>query len=247
MHMRKKKWARPELADCAFFREVLRDENRGQWRQLFPKQQPLYLELGCGKGVSTAQMTFANRDCNFLAMDISSDVLGDTRRNIVKAYGEEPIDNVIIVKSDIAYIDHYFSPEDRVERIYINFCNPWPRPKHKKRRLTHPRQLLQYRTFLADGGEIRFKTDDDDLFRDSLKYFAATGFETVYLTGDLHQDGFQPNYVSEHEQKFTAMGIPIKFAIFKKLPDYEESDFLKLCLRQDEDEEKEGDSQVFPE
>ena len=126
---------------------------------------------------------------------------------------------MVIARYDIEYIRNVFAPEDRIERIYINFCNPWTkRPKYAKRRLTHPRQLMQYRDFLVDGGEIWFKTDDTPLFTESLPYFEACGFEMRYLTSDLHAAGFEPNYVSEHEQKFTALGVPIKFVIMRKKP-----------------------------
>lgn len=216
--MRTKKWAKPELAVCPYFTDEA-ERFRGQWRAQFECDQPLYLELGCGKGVSTAVMIHDNPQINYVAMDITCNVLGDTRRNIAAAFGDAPVKNAIIARYDISYIEKVFAPEDRVERIYISFCNPWTkRPKYAKRRLTHPRQLMQYRTFLVDGGEIWFKTDDVPLFTESLPYFEACGFEMRYLTNDLHASGFSPNYVSEHEQKFTALGVPIKFVIFRKKP-----------------------------
>lgn len=218
MHMRTKKWAKPELSACPYFTDEA-ELRCGHWREQFAQDAPLYLELGCGKGVSTAAMTRDNPDINFVVIDITCNVLGDTRRNIAAAYGEEPVRNVMIARYDIATIEKMFAPEDRVERIYINFCNPWTkRPKYAKRRLTHPRQLMQYREFLVDGGEIWFKTDDVPLFTESLPYFEACGFEMRYLTNDLHASGFAPNYVSEHEMKFTALGVPIKFVIMRKKP-----------------------------
>ena len=230
MHMRTKKWAKPELAVCPYFTDEA-DTLRGHWRERFAKEQPLYLELGCGKGVSTAAMVYDNRDKNFVAMDITCNVLGDTRRNIARTYGGEPVGNVIIARYDIEYIRNVFAPEDRIERIYINFCNPWTkRPKYAKRRLTHPRQLMQYRDFLVDGGEIWFKTDDTPLFTESLPYFEACGFEMRYLTSDLHAAGFAPNYVSEHEQKFTALGVPIKFVIMRKKPGPVELDPVRWVM-----------------
>ncbi len=218
MHMRTKKWAKPELAVCPYYQDDA-TKPRGQWRALFKKDQPLYIELGCGKGVSTAAMVYDNQHINFIAMDITSNVLGDTRRNIAATYGELPVENVIITRHDIEFIRNVFAPEDRVERIYINFCNPWTkRPKYAKRRLTHPRQLMQYRDFLVDGGEIWFKTDDTELFTDSLPYFKACGFEMRYMVSDLHDAGFTPNYISEHERMYMEKGVPIKFVIMRKLP-----------------------------
>lgn len=248
MHMRTKKWAKPELAVCPYFTDRP-DKLRGQWRGQFEADQKLYLELGCGKGVSTAAMVYDNRDVNFIAIDITCNVLGDTRRNIEKAYAGEPVKNVIIARHNIEDIRYIFAPEDRVERIYINFCNPWTkRPKYAKRRLTHPRQLMQYRDFLVDGGEIWFKTDDTPLFTESLPYFEACGFEMLYLVNDLHAAGFEPNYISEHEKKFTELGVPIKFVIFRKKPGEIEIDpvrwvmpgaFAKLRLAGEEAEEDE--------
>ena len=249
MHMRKKKWARPELAVCPYYVDQKEIEAvRGHWRERFSRpERPLHVELGCGKGVSTAQLVHANRDINYLAVDISSDVLGDTRRNIAAAYGDEAPDNVLIVKGDIGYIRTFVAPEDSVSRLYINFCNPWPRIRHHKRRLTHPRQLLQYRDLLTEDGEIWFKTDDDGLFHDSLAYLAACGFETRYLTYDLHRDGFAPNYVSEHEQRFSAEGIPIKFGIFRRLPEVAPSEDLRRWLRQAEEPDEDTAEDAAPE
>ena len=103
---------------------------------------------------------------------------------------------------------------DEIERIYINFCNPWPKGKHRKKRLTHTRQLEKYKTFLKEHGEIYFKTDDDDLFDSSIKYFEETGFKIERLTRDLHSNNiFENNIVTEHEIMFSEQGIKIKALI----------------------------------
>ena len=230
MHMRTKKWAKPELAVCPYYTDEP-EALRGNWRERFAKDRPLYLELGCGKGVSTSAMVYDNREINFIAVDITCNVLGDARRNIAKLYGDEPVDNVMLARYDIAFIEKMLAPEDRIERIYINFCNPWTkRPKYAKRRLTHPRQLMQYREFLVDGGEIFFKTDDTALFEDSLPYFAACGFELRYRTDDLHASGFAPNYVSEHEKMFSEQGVPIKFVIVRKTPGKVDIDPVRFVM-----------------
>ena len=230
MHMRTKKWAKPELEVCPYFTNEAY-KLRGHWREQFKKDQPLHLELGCGKGVSTAAMVYDQRDVNFVAIDITCNALGDTRRNIAKTFGDKPVENIIIARHNIEDIRYVFAPEDRIERIYINFCNPWTkRPKYAKRRLTHPRQLMQYRDFLVDGGEIWFKTDDMPLFSESLPYFEACGFEIRYLVYDLHADGFQPNYISEHEKKFTDLGVPIKFVICRKKPGDVDLDPLRWVM-----------------
>ena len=222
MHKRKRKWAMPELSICPFY--IARPEDwRGRWKLFFENEAPLQLELGCGKGVSTEQMLYENKNENFIAIDLISDVLADARRNISARYGDEPVRNAALTAFDIMNIGWYFAPEDVVERIHISFCNPWSaKARHEKRRLTHPRQLLQYRAFLQENGEIWFKTDDDRLFEDSIGYFKECGFEITYITRDLHAVGFVPNYLTEHEIRYVAKEIPIKFLIAKKMTNVKE-------------------------
>ena len=107
--------------------------------------------------------------------------------------------------------------QDEIERIYINFCNPWPKGKHRKKRLTHTRQLEKYKVFLKENGEIYFKTDDDDLFHSSLLYLEEAGFEVLKKTYDLHAEPiFEKNIETEHEKMFSEQGIKIKALIAKK-------------------------------
>ncbi len=216
MRIRRKPWARPELEECPFCVNCP-EEKIGHWHEEFPKKQPLHLELGCGKGGFMAQKAVTNPDINFIAVDIKSDILGLTKRNIEKSYAqaEKPTDNVRIFAYDIERILQVFDSNDVVDRIYINFCNPWPKKKHKKKRLTYPKQLFFYQEFLKNGGEIWFKTDDDELFEESLDYFQMCGFTQEYLTRDLAASGFAENVVTEHEQMFMNQGIKIKFLIAK--------------------------------
>ena len=221
MRMRVKKWARPELLACPFYIPEP-GEMRGKWRSAFSKDQPLHIELGCGKGVSTCQMALHEKENNFVAVDLITSVLGVAKRNAEEAYrGVREMDKLLLCNFDIEYIDSFFAPEDKVERIYISFCNPWnQRPKQAKHRLTHPRQLLKYRQIMKDEGEIYFKTDDDKLFKDSVSYFESCGFDIAYITYDLHESGFTPNYETEHEKMFTNEGVKIKFLIAKMRPDF---------------------------
>ena len=179
------------------------------------------LELGCGKGGFISQLACAHPENNYLGIDITDKVLILAKRKIEAAYQEagRPIDNVKIMSTDIERIKGVLTAEDTVSRIYINFCNPWSKnASSNKHRLTYPRQLIQYREFLKDGGEIYFKTDDDDLFRDSLEYFPASGYEITWKTFDLHENEPEWNIRTEHEGMFTEMGIKIKALIAKKLP-----------------------------
>ena len=173
----------------------------------------------CGKGGFLARLASRNPDVNYIGVDITDKVLILAKRNIERIYAEQglPIDNVKTLAHDIERIPTLLDKADRVERIYINFCNPWnKKANHKKHRLTHTRQLLLYRPFLADGAEIWFKCDDDDLFKDTLRYMAEAGFEVTWQTRDLHADEPSWNIRTEHEQMFTEMGIPTKALIARK-------------------------------
>ena len=218
MRMRRKPYARPEL-EASFINVDRPLENYGKWDSVFSKRQPIYMELGCGKGGFIAELAALNPEKNFLAIDIKSEVLVLAKRNIERAFegkGEEEV-NVRIMSQDIERIDLAFSPSDKVERIYINFPNPWPKDRHKKRRLTHSRQLMKYREFLTQNGEIYFKTVSSELFEESLQYFEESGFLITYITYNLHEEGLEGNIMTEHEKMFSSVGIPIKMLIAKKV------------------------------
>lgn len=214
MRLRKKPWARPELEACDFF-VINPKENKGKWKEKFENNNPIYLELGCGKGTFIAVHGSENEDINYIAIDIKDEVLVLAKRNIEEAYkkNNKEIDNLKLMAQEIGLIEEVFDENDIVNRIYINFCNPWPKDRHKKRRLTYTKQLEKYKNFLAEDGEIYFKTDDDDLFDESLEYFKEAGFVIDYITYDLHNSDFVGNVQTEHERMFTEQGIKTKFLI----------------------------------
>ena len=219
MRMRFKPYTGPELAACDYH---VADPTacKGRWNTLFARpDQPLHLELGCGKGGFLSQLAAANPQVNYVGVDITDKVLILAKRNIERVYAQQgrAVDNVRILTHDIERIRAMMAPPDCVERIYINFCNPWNRKTgHKKHRLTHPRQLVQYRDFLADGAQLWFKCDDADLFEDTLGYLDEAGFRVTWLTRDLHADEPAWNIRTEHERMFAEMGVPIKALIAEK-------------------------------
>ena len=215
MRMRNKPWVQPELCSSPFF---LDDPfQKSAWKQKYPKDQPLYLELGCGKGNFIAELAARNPQYNYLGIDMKSVVLASACREAKAAFERvgRPIDNLILTAYDIERILNIMNEDDQVERIYINFCNPWPKLRHHKKRLTHSRQLEKYKTFLKPGGEIHFKTDDDELFEHTLGYLSESGYSVIYQTYDLHASDYPDNIQTEHEKKFTQMGIKTKFLIAK--------------------------------
>lgn len=214
MRIRKKKWAEPELNACNFFIQNP-TEYKGRWKDFFKSSNLIELEVGCGKGTFVANKALRNPDTDFIAVDIKSDMLGVGRRNIVKLFEENGREctNIALTAFNVDKITEIIAPEDGISRIYINFCNPWPRGKHNKRRLTHPTKLEQYKQILGDGGEIHFKTDNDELFEDSIEYFSECGFEITYITRDLHHSDVKDNIVTEHEKMFSDEGILIKYLV----------------------------------
>ena len=215
MRIRYKKWARPELEASKFYIDNP-EEYKGKWKELFKNNNPIHLELGCGKGQFIANLAVENPNINYIAIDLVDAMLGLAKRNVEEKYKEKNLEpkNIILTRFDIERIMLILDKTDEIERIYINFCNPWPKGKHRKKRLTHTRQLEKYKTFLKEHGEIYFKTDDDDLFDSSIKYFEETGFKIERLTRDLHSNNiFENNIVTEHEIMFSEQGIKIKALI----------------------------------
>ena len=216
MRIRKRKEAKPELEACSFY-IANPEQHKGTWQNLFQNQNPIYLELGCGKGWFAAEFGASHPNINLLAIDIKSEILWHAMKRIENTYQEKrlQVHNLYIMPQNIEQILDIFNDQDRIERIYINFCNPWPRPRHKKRRLTHTRQLEKYKSFLVPNGQIHFKTDDDALFKESIQYFKECGFEILEETWDLPlQEG---NVQTEHEKMFREKGIKIKKLIAEKL------------------------------
>jgi len=218
LRIRFKKWARPELEASKFYIDNP-EELKGKWKEKFENNNPIHLELGCGKGQFISRLAVENQNINYIAIDLVDAMLGLAKRNVEKGYNERNIEpnNILLTRFDIERIGLILDKKDNIERIYINFCNPWPKGKHRKKRLTHSRQLEKYKEFLKEGGEIFFKTDDDDLFNSSLIYFEESGFEIMKKTYDLHSDGiFEKNIETEHEKMFSEQGIKIKALIAKR-------------------------------
>lgn len=207
MRLRKKKWARPELESSNLF---ICDAKtlKGKWHEEFDNDNEIYLELGCGMGAFVAAASQKYSDKNFVAVDLKDEVLVYALRKVKQVESK----NVRLTAMNIMGIGDVFE-KGEVSRIYINFCNPWPKLRHKKRRLTHSKFLAFYKSFLVEGNQIWFKTDDDELFEESVEYFEKCGFKIKYITRDLHKSGFPNNIVTEYESKFLQKGVKIKFLI----------------------------------
>lgn len=213
MRIRYKPWARKELEESRFYREYP-EKLIGNWKKEFIRpDQPFFIELGCGKGSFISQMACKHPENNYLAIDLVDPMVGLTKRKVEEVYLEQQkeIDNIILTRFDIERILLILNEKDKVDGIYINFCNPWPRGKHHKKRLTYSRQLEHYKTFLKSEGRVYFKTDDDYLFEESISYFEQSGFIIEKITRDLKEEPeFWENIETEHEKMFSTQGIKIK-------------------------------------
>ena len=210
MRMRKKPNLIPRMERCADV--LIRDpeERRGHWRELMPGARELRLELGCGKGRFTVGTAAAEPDVLFIAIERVPDAMVIAMERAVA----EGLKNVFFLDDDAARLPQLFAPGE-VDRVYINFCDPWPGQKHAKRRLTSEGFLNVYRQVLKDGGQIHFKTDNRDLYEWSLFQFPKAGYALSEVTRDLHANGVC-GVMTDYEEKFHNLGTPINRCVGTK-------------------------------
>lgn len=203
MRMRKKPNLVPRMEACSAW--WIRDpaEYRGKWKSLMPDAKEVRVEVGCGKGGFTVKTAAAEPDVLIIAMELCSDamVVGMEKAR------EMELKNVFFVAMDVARIEEFFEPGE-VDLLYINFCDPWPRNKNAKRRLTFHTFLKQYRTILKKGGQVHFKTDNAPLFEWSLEHFQEHNYKVQNVTRNLHEHG-ETGIMTDYERKFHEMGVPI--------------------------------------
>ncbi len=212
MRMRKKPNLLPRMERCATVQVKQPQAYRGIWRQLMPQARELRLELGCGKGRFTAETAAAEPDVLFIAVERVPDAMIIAMERVM----EQELKNVFFVDGDAAKLKEYFTPGE-VDRVYINFCDPWPANRQAKRRLTHEGFLKSYREVLRDQGEIHLKTDNHDLFEFSLLQFPKAGYALSQVTRNLHKDGVC-GVMTDYEAKFHGMGVLINRCVGTKLP-----------------------------
>lgn len=180
---------------------------KGNWKCRFGKEQPLHIEVGMGKGRFIMDMARLNPDINYIGIEMYDSVL---LRAIQKKEQSEGLDNLYFLRVDARELPEIFA-EGEVDRIYLNFSDPWPKDRHAKRRLTSRQFLERYDKILKKDGQIEFKTDNRGLFDFSLEEAKAAGWKIEAHTFDLHKDDAlnQGNVMTEYEEKFSSMGNPI--------------------------------------
>ncbi len=203
MRMRKMRNLEPRMEKCAPWRIEEPSLKKGQWRNLKPDCTALWVEVGCGKGKFTAETAEANPDVLLIAVERCREAMVVAMEK-AKAMG---LQNVFYIDMDVEKIEEIFDAAE-IDRLFINFPDPWPRKKNAKRRLTHRGFLHKYAQVVKEGGEIHFKTDNAPLFEYSVEEFNACGLQVNNLTRDLHKDGIV-GIMTGYEEKFHALGTPI--------------------------------------
>ncbi len=204
MRMRKKKNLTSRMDACGALLVGDPTAEKGCWRERKPDAAKLRLELGCGKGRFTAETAAAHPEDLYVAVERVPDAMVIAMERC-QALG---LTNVFFIDGDAAVLDEYFAPGE-VDLIYINFCDPWPKKRTYKRRLTYREFLRGYREAMGENAEIFFKTDNRGLFEFSLNEFCAEDWKLSNISLDLHNSDFTGNIMTEYEEKFSAKGMPI--------------------------------------
>ncbi len=179
----------------------------GTWKNIFRTEGPLYVELGSGKGQFLREMAQSHPEACFIGLEKEPGVLVQA----VRKARDMGLANLKFILGDVQLLAQMFEPNE-IDGLYIHFCDPWPKSRHAKRRLTHEGFLKLYRQLLAPAGVLRFKTDNRPLFDYSLESFQAFGMELVTVSYDLHSEkGEIPRIMTEYEAKFSAAGLPVHY------------------------------------
>ena len=210
MRIRKKTNLIPRMERCAHVQIKEPSELYGRWLDSFPGHDGLWLELGCGKGRFTADTAERNPEKLLVAVEKVPDAMVMAMERAC----DRDLQNVRFIDADAAALPVVFGVGE-VDRIFINFCDPWPQKHYAKRRLTSPFFLEIYESILKPGGEIHFKTDNRPLFEYSLDTFEQEGWDLTEVTNDLHSNG-PVGVMTDYEAKFYAEGVPINRLVARK-------------------------------
>ena len=209
MRLRNVPGSREDIANSEFV--IQNPENhRGEISSLFPSKQPLFIEIGMGKGQFITTLAKTNPDINYIGIEKYSSVLV----RAIEKQTELELPNLKFIRMDAENINDVFA-ENEVDGIYLNFSDPWPKDRHAKRRLTSRQFFARYEKLLKPEGKIQFKTDNSALFDFSLEEVEAANFKATEVSYDLHNSEWnEGNVMTEYEERFSAKGNPIKRVVF---------------------------------
>lgn len=191
------------------------EKQKGKWREVFQNQNPIQIEVGMGKGRFIMDMAKSHSEINYIGIEMYDSVL--LRAVQKREQLEEDLPNLYFIRMDARNLPEVFE-KGEVDRIYLNFSDPWPKERHAKRRLTSRQFLERYEQILAEDGQVEFKTDNKGLFEFSLEEVKEAGWKLLAHTYDLHheEEMMAGNIMTEYEEKFSSAGNPIHKMIIKR-------------------------------
>jgi tRNA (guanine-N7-)-methyltransferase len=201
MRLRNKPWAKDKIEQYPQYAVSNPEQYRGKWQEVFGNSQPIHIEVGTGKGQFITEMAKAHPDINYFGIELYDSVIVSALDRLIEA----DVPNLKLLHVNAADLGKYFAKND-IDRVYLNFSDPWPKTRHEKRRLTYKDFLKLYEDIMVDGGEIHFKTDNQGLFEYSLMSFSQYGLLLKFISLDLHKSDFEGNIMTEYEQKFSEKG-----------------------------------------
>jgi len=204
MRVRHKPWAKDKLSAYPQYVVQTPEENKGNWQSIFEQKGPIHIEVGTGKGRFISEMAKANPSINYIGIEIQESVIVTALDRLIEA----DVPNVKLMNSNAADLTTFFA-DNEVDRVYLNFSDPWPKTRHEKRRLTYKTFLNTYEKILVKNGEIHFKTDNQGLFEYSLWSFSQYNMLLKYISLDLHNSNYEGNIETEYEEKFSNKGSRI--------------------------------------
>ncbi len=211
MRQRKIKNLEEKLARLDYMTIKNPKDNKGKWKEVFGNDNPIYLEIGCGKGGFISQLAKQNPQNNYIAIEGQRSVL---YKALQKAEIAE-VKNLKFIDDFVEDVKEWFL-ESEITAVYLNFSDPWPKPRHSKRRLTCQNKLKNYLHIIKDGGFIQFKTDNNPLFDFTLEEVESLGLPLDMVSRDLHNSEFNNgNVMTEYEEKFSIRGMKINYIKIK--------------------------------
>ncbi|SNS85452.1 tRNA (guanine-N(7)-)-methyltransferase [Anaerovirgula multivorans] len=204
MRRRKKPGSKEKLLSHQLYLCEEPEKYKGHWNNCFDEKKPIHVELGIGRGQFITTLAELNPDIHYIGIEIKEEIL----LKAVEKAETKKLKNIKFLWYDVNKINDIFN-QGELSRIYINFCDPWPKKRWEKRRLTHRSFLEKYKYILTENGEIHFKTDNEKLFEFSLNEFSYAGLRLNNITFDLHHGETKDPVTTEYEDKFSAMGMKI--------------------------------------
>jgi len=205
LRVRHKPWAGDFIQSHPEIIEPNPESHKGKWNELFGNDNPLHIEVGSGKGQFITGMALQNPNINYIGIELFDSVIVKAAEKVIEVGTPKNVRLLIVNGADL---EKYFAKND-VDRLYLNFSDPWPKSRHAKRRLTHENFLKLYEAVLIDNGEVHFKTDNRGLFEFSLASMSHYGMKLNYVSLDLHAEMPEDNVMTEYEEKFSSKGQPI--------------------------------------